>query len=91
MTRFIKTRTDKENKPPINAKKASKQLCSYHECKKEAVGRVTIDLDIRGLCYCKEHKQNIMQSVLWFILGEEKLGKLAMGIKNRKSQSAKNP
>ena len=85
MTRSIKTRTDKENKPPINAKKASKQLCSYHKCKKDAVGRFTIDLDIKGLSFCKEHKSSISQAVLWFMLGEEKLGKLAMGIKNRKN------
>jgi hypothetical protein len=85
MTRFIKTRTDKENKPPINAKKASKQLCSYHKCKKEAVGRYTVDLDIKGLHYCKQHKADIQAAVLWSILGIEELAKNSMGVKIRKS------
>jgi len=92
MTRFINKRTDKENKPPIQRKdsgskenlhtvKSNKKICSYHKCKKEAVGRYTVDLDIKGLHYCKQHKKDISAAILWTILGIEEMAKHSMGVK----------
>jgi len=84
MTRFIKTRADKGNKPPIRRKKdhipdAKEKVCSYHKCKKEATGRYTVDLDIKGLYYCKQHKTDIQAAILWMIIGAEELANASMG------------
>lgn len=94
MTRFIKTRQDKKSKDTSPRKKSGsqkenpdkkKQKCSYHKCKEDAIGRYTIDLDTNGLCYCKKHKTNIGNALLWTILGAEELAKAEMGLKMPKS------
>jgi hypothetical protein len=67
----------KENKPPNQRK------CSYHNCKGDAIGSYTIDLDINGFGYCKKHKNDIQSALLWTIIGVEELAENSMGIPNK--------
>jgi len=95
MTRFIKKRDDillskvksKTKKkdslqPTVNCKlknKPNKPKCSYYKCKKEATGQYTFDIDIPGLPYCENHKNDINAAILWTILGIEELAQHSMG------------
>lgn len=64
----------------IKDKKGTKPMCSYHKCKKKSVGSYTVDLDIKGLFFCKEHEKDIYSAILWTVLGVEELAQKSMGV-----------
>ena len=74
MARFEINRTDKKKvgkTPTMKAtpKTAPKNTRKCYVCGKDAVGSYTVDLDVRGLAFCKKHKQVVGSAMLWLILG----------------------
>lgn len=72
MARFKINRTDKKKVgkiPTMKAtpKKKTKRKC--YVCKEDAVGSYTVDLDIKGLAFCKKHKEVVGSAMLWLVLG----------------------
>lgn len=74
MARFKINRTDKKKvgkTPTMKAtpKKKPKNTRKCYVCGKDAVGSYTVDLDIKGLAFCKKHKTVIGSAMLWLVLG----------------------
>ena len=44
-----------------------------HICGKKAIGCISPDIDIKGLCFCKKHKEDVMLAYLALIRGDKKL------------------
>mgnify|MGYP003653698394 CR=1 FL=1 len=94
MTRFIKTRTGKKvhkkENLPKNGKSPVGKLptpkCCYNKCKEDAIGSYSVDIDIRGMPYCKKHKKDVSSSLLWLILGVEELSLTALGFPQKKKK-----
>jgi hypothetical protein len=42
-------------------------------CGKEATGRYTVDLDISGIHFCDEHKEDVMHAMICLLGGDDKL------------------
>jgi len=49
--------------------------CNKGDCKKEAVGCFRPDIDIKGLCFCKEHKEEVQMAYALLLQGDEKMCK----------------
>ena len=58
-----------------------------HICDKKATGCYRPDLDIKGLCFCDEHKEQVQTAYLLIIQGQEEEAKKVLGktfIKDKK-------
>lgn len=62
------------------------QKCSYKGCKGKVVGAYSVDLDIKGLGYCKKHKSTVSGAMLWLIMGIPDMSKSALGWKDDKKK-----
>lgn len=74
MARFKINRTDKKKVGKIPTMKATpkkkpKNTRKCYVCSKDSIGSYTVDLDIKGLAFCKKHKQVVGSAMLWLILG----------------------
>lgn len=62
------------------------QKCSYKGCKGKVVGSYSVDLDIKGLGYCKKHKEDVRSAILWLILGVHDMYEKALGRYDKKKK-----
>lgn len=58
-------------------------------CNKKADGRITIDLDVDGLGYCKSHKEDVRELVVWMMLAPEMYKKM-LNLKIKLNESENN-
>lgn len=47
-------------------------------CDKKAIGCYSPDLDVKGLCFCEEHKDQVFMAYMMLMQGTEDLAKSAM-------------
>lgn len=53
------------------------------------VGSYQCDIDIRPFYYCKKHKQDVNNSLLWAIIGVMELSDAALGLTNKKMKKTR--
>lgn len=64
--------------------------CAYKGCKNKPIGSVSVDIDLPKFLYCRKHKDNVSNAVLWNILGAYELADLELGIKKKKNGKKAN-
>lgn len=62
--------------PKAEAWRKTNHPCNV--CDKQAIGCYSPDLDIKGLCFCKKHKEEVMLAYYSLVGGDEKLAKSMM-------------
>jgi len=63
--------------------------CSYHDCGNKVIGEFSVDLDLPKFPFCKKHKTNVSNSLIWTIIGCTPLANAELGIvKETKSKTS---
>lgn len=63
-----------------------KKKCSYANCKNEVVGEIEVDIDLPHFAFCKKHKQNVSNAVIWAIIGAMELSNAELGLDKPKTR-----
>jgi hypothetical protein len=61
--------------------------CCYAGCKSEVTGQISLDIDLPSFNYCKGHRENVRNAVMWAILGEMKLSNAELGLNDKKTKN----
>lgn len=64
----------------------NKEKCCYIDCKRDVIGRYSVDVDLPKFPFCKKHKENVWKSLAWATLGLVELSNHELGIKPKRKK-----